>query len=151
MNMRRIVYVILVLICFCGCQKRDEFDIKFESMQTQTFKEESQYINTELNVIEISDEIYRYQVIINEPHANLDDLRAFVVCDQMIGDTVASIGFYDEDKYCLYLDKIDIENGYYEGVSLMGLASEKEMTCHLYISFNVDNRFIEEYIELRSE
>ena len=151
MNMRRLVYVFFVLLCLCGCQQKNEFEIKFESIQTQTFQKESQYLNTELKVIEISEDLYRYQVIINEPNANLDDINAFVVCDQMIGETVASIGFYDENKFNLYLDKINAENGYYEGVSLMGLAGEKGMTCKLYISFYKDNRFVEEYIELRSE
>lgn len=151
MNMRRILCVFLVVLCLCGCHQKDEFERKYESMQTETFQTKSQYFSTKLKVVEIGENLYRYQVVINEPTVNIDNIKAFVVCDHIVGETIPSIGFYDEDKINLYLDKIDTGKGYYEGISLMGIANDDEIVCKLYIAFNVEDNKIEEYIELRSE
>ena len=146
MNMRRWIVLLVCLMCLVGCANKDEFTLLVEGMSKQTFETESRYVDLMLELKEIGEDVYRYRLVINQPKANLDNVKAFVVCDESAESTIPSIGFYDNDKCNLYISKIDLENNYYEGISLMGLTTENSVVCSIYLSYEVNGEIYEEYI-----
>ena len=149
--MRKLFIVFLIIFVSFGCSKKDEFTSLLENMSVQEYKSNSEYLNCELNIDQINNQLYRYRIVINQPKDNLDHIRAFVVCDKAAENTIPSIGFSENDNCNLYIDKIDIENNFYEGISLMGLANEADIECQLYLSYQIDNQTYQEYIVLRGK
>lgn len=137
----------IVCLLLCGCAKKDLVTIKSEQLMKQTsYLQTSAYVHVEVNLMEISDEVYRYHVVFNQPNVNIDDFKALVITDDATQTTIPSIGLYDNDKCNLYIDKIDRENNYYEGVSLMGLTTQNQVRCLIYLSGVVDGETFEEYL-----
>lgn len=150
-NMRKYFICLVMFLLIIGCTKKDEFSEKLEMISTQTFEEKSSYVDCDLDVQEINDNLYRYCVKIHQPKENLDDVKAFVICDQAAENIIPSYGFYENDKCNLYINKIDKDNNYYEGISLMGLSKDKTINCKLYISYQMDGVEYEEFILLRGK
>ena len=150
-NMRKYFICLVMFLLIIGCTKKDEFSVKLEMISTQTFEDKSSYVDCDLEVQEINDNLYRYCVKIHKPKANLDNVKAFVICEQAAENTIPSYGFYENDKCNLYINKIDKNNNYYEGISLMGLSKEKTISCKLYISYQIDGVEYEEFILLRGK
>jgi len=148
MYMRRWILFFFLLITLIGCEKKDELTQLVDCIENQTFVNESNYLNCQLELTTLNNQLNRYRVIINQPKKDLNHVKAFVVCKQQSGSTIPSIGFYENDNCNLYINKIDVENNFYEGVTLMGLTKEQEIECYLYLSYIINNEKIEEYILL---
>ena len=79
--MRKLFIVFLIILVSFGCAKKDEFTSLLENMAVQEYKSNSEYLNCELIIDQINNQLYRYRIVIDQPKDNLDLIRAFVVCD----------------------------------------------------------------------
>lgn len=146
--MRRWILIFFLLMFCCGCQPKDSLTSIINEMPSYNYQEKSEYVNCTLELVKMTDKTIRYRVIIDQPKANLDNVRAIALCNNKIGETIPSFGFYENDKCNLYINKTDVKKSYYEGISLIGLTDETSITCYVYLSFEVAEEVVEEYIIL---
>lgn len=146
--MRKIVVIFICLITLIGCQKKSPLEQLIESMPQQTYTTESNQLNVSLDLKTLDDSTIRYRVLIDNPKENLDNVKAIVLCEEAISEEIPSFGFYENDKCHLYKNKIDKENNYYEGLSLMGLTKTEQIKVYVYLSYEINDELFEEYILL---
>jgi len=147
---------ILLILFLCSCSHPAEnisvYDQMVEQLnQREDYVSESEYFNCELNVTPYEDGKYRYDVIIDQPKIDMENVKAIAVCESEKSAIYPSLGLEEGDICHLFTDKIDKANAYYEGVRLSGISETENVSVRVYVAFTHDHQMYEQYIRLDGE
>lgn len=143
--MKKLLVLLLVLLCLSGCQSVGEEDIDPNQRYfalVDAIKERDSYI-TNSNYFDISTEIatidggYRYYVTIDNPRIAMYDIEAVAIEKDVdyTSNMAANIGVFEETKYSMIPNQKNADKGYVSGIVISGTCSSPETTLYIYVSF----------------
>lgn len=154
-HMRKIS-LCLLLIFLCACQptwqesENTIYDEMVDRIENHTeYIENSSFFSCRLIVSSLGNDQYQYDVIIDQPTINMDEVRAIAIVDGEDSDLFPSIGLEEGDTCYLYPDYVDQSQHYYEGIRLSGISLTPINEVKLYVSFVNDQTYYEQYILLK--
>ena len=153
--MRKIgLCLLLVLLCACQSDWQETentiYDEMVERIENHTdYIDSSAYFSCRLVVSSHADDQYQYDVIIDQPTLNMDDVRAIAIVEGEDSELFPSIGLEEGDTCYLYPGYIDQSAHYYEGIRLSGISLQPIQDVKLYISFVNEQTYYEQYIVLK--
>lgn len=155
--MRRYL-VICMLLCFmAGCTTHQDIDPAMQEYNQieeniRKYKTYDEQFPFEINLIfnQIENE-WRYDLVIDNPDVNMYDIKVLSYCQSQKDQICPSIGIFDEEVYNLKPNYISKNEGYYKGIQLSGITSDKE-NVYVYVCYYADENYqekIEKYIEVK--
>lgn len=139
--MKKMLMSIICLAMLLGCQKQNEnSDFREYEMIIETLKKCQIFDEPTFQVRLIYNELekgYRYDVVIDEVQIDMYDIEAICYNETSLDEIYPTIGLFDKEQYHLKKDYVDKKNGFYKGIQLSGISSQKNDVL-LYISFYTD-------------
>lgn len=153
-------YLILCLLCLiligCHHELSDNNMNKYSEIKNTLTKCKDFDKDFPFQVSVVYNEIqgqWRYDLIIDQPVVSMYNITAISYSQYQTDEISPNIGIFDEIKYHLVPDYVNKENGYYKGIQLSGIVSQKS-NVYVYISYYTDQNYqnkIEKYIEVKDE
>ena len=146
--MKKILVTMLCLTLLCGCQS-NKIDINEERAQVyasyitaiqdnENFMEESSYFDISTAMNKISENEYRWDVIIDSPKVAMYEIQILAVERNVIGTLrddkiMPSFGILEEEVYNMIPNQVDLNKGYVEGFILSGMTELPEVTIEVMV------------------
>lgn len=148
----------ILLLCFimvlsaCGMTAPEKASV-YEQMVQQIHEEKnyiskSEYFDCTLTVRKYASGGYQYDVVINHPKIDMENVKAIAICETEQSDLFPSLGLEEGDICHLFVNQIDKENNYYEGIRLSGISSQDHPQVKLYVAFTANQQIYEQYLLL---
>ncbi|MEA5017779.1 MAG: hypothetical protein VB009_03560 [Erysipelotrichaceae bacterium] len=136
--MRKILIMIIFVVFLGGCaSKSDSIDkIKLENYayiyqtitDNDTFNAVANYYDLQVVMAKISDQQYRYDIIIDNPKIAMYDIKIMAVennVDFSLADKMMpSIGIFDDEEFNMVPYQINKDLGYVKGLVISGLTDK---------------------------
>ena len=94
-----------------------------------------------------SNDQIRYDVIINDPQIEMDNIKAIAYVDKKNKD-IPSIGLLEENSFSLKPNYVNKEEGFYKGINLSGLTTKTEFKVKIYFTYENNGILEERYVIL---
>lgn len=140
--MKKIICILLIGFLLCGCtsdmsHEETNPDERYYGMITlikdcDTFQQESGYFDIYAEMAAIDDG-YRFYVVVDKPRIAMYDVNILCIENGVdyTKNMAANVGIFDEKKYNMIPNQINIDKGYVEGLVASGISTDKE--CELYV------------------
>ena len=161
--MKKILTVLLVLLCFCGCSEIGKknvdpnqryFALIDTIIERDSFINVSNYYDLNVEMAKIDDG-YRYYVTIDNPRSALYDIEAIAIEKDVdyTNKMAANIGIFEDSVYSMIPNQKNPEKGYVSGLVMSGVTDSPEIVLYIYVSFkNEDYSNIHnEYFKLETK
>lgn len=144
--MKKILILLLSLLCLCGCTEIGKEDInpnqRYFSLIENIAEHEGSFLTTS-NYYDINVEMakindgYRYYVTIDNPRAALYDVEALAIEKDVdyTNTMAANVGIFEESVYSLIPNQKNPDKGYVSGLVMSGISTNPETTLYIYVSF----------------
>ncbi len=166
--MKKLLILLVVLFTLTGCSKinRQIEEEKYNSyltsykaiLEAENKLESSDFYNIELVVNQLNDEVYRYDIIIDEPRIAMYDIKALAVIDGIILDVdtenmMPSIGIMDDGNINMIPYQVNREMNYVEGIDLSLLSTSDKLNISVIVDWKINSKdkSYREYINLYGE
>ena len=147
--MKKILIVLCLLVLFSGCQQKvnvdDSRQEKYDSyiiavQDIEDSKETSAFFDVSCVMNKLSENEYRYDVIIENPKVAMYTVEVLAVETTVAGTVITdklmpSVGIFDEVTYNMIPNQVDIEKGYPKGISVSGVTDRSEITLYVMVSW----------------
>ena len=146
--MKKFLITVLCFTLLCGCQK-NKIDIASERAQVyesyitaiqdnENFLEESNYFNITTAMNKLSENAYRWDVIVDSPVVAMYEIQILAIERNVIGTLredkiMPSFGILEDDVYNMIPNQVDLEKGYVEGFTLSGVTELPEVTIEVMV------------------
>ena len=146
--MKKILVSILCLALMCGCQS-NRIDINEERAQVyasyitaiqdnENFLSESNYFSIRTAMNKISDDEYRWDVIVDSPVVAMYEIQILAVERNVIGTLrddkiMPSVGILEDEVYNMIPNQVALDKGYVEGFTLSGITDLPEITIEVLV------------------
>ena len=136
--MRKILIMIIFVVFLGGCaSKSDSIDkIKLENYayiyqtitDNDTFNAVANYYDLQVVMAKISDQQYRYDIIIDNPKIAMYDIKIMAVENNvdfsLADEMMPSIGIFDDEEFNMVPYQINKDLGYVKGLVISGLTDK---------------------------
>lgn len=159
--MKKKFVFILILLLLTGCQSHQNDEDKIDDQLYQQYQEyyshltEADDFKTTIPECSVSlvlnhtnNDNTRYDVIIDQPKAVMENVKAIAYVENENEFNPPSIGLLEKETFTLNADETDKEKGIYKGINLSGITSLTDITVKVYLTFEQQDQFIERYIIL---
>lgn len=159
--MKKIFVFILILLLLTGCQSNQNDEDKIDDQLYQQYREYYSKMtkaddfdttipecSVRLVLNHTNNDNLRYDVIIDQPKAIMENVKAIACVENENEFNPPSIGLLEEETFTLNADTTDKEKGIYKGINLSGITSLTDITVKVYLTFEQQDQFIERYIIL---
>ena len=142
--MKRLLVILLCLI-LCGCkqigEEKIDMDQKYLSIidsinDHENFATSSKYFDVQCEMAKINDG-YRFYVTIDNPTLAMYDIQAMAIEKGVDYSKVmaASVGVVEDTKYAMIPNQANPDEGFYQGITISGIASIPLTTLYVYVNF----------------
>lgn len=143
--MKKIIAILLVLLCLVGCQDSGKKDSdpnqRYLSIidainEYDSFSSGSNYFSISGEMAKIN-EGYRYYITIDSPVIALYDVEA-VAIEKNVDYTnkmAANVGIFEDEQYCMIPNQKNPDKGFVSGLVISGTSEKSETTLYVYVSF----------------
>ena len=143
--MRKILIILLSLLCLCGCQEIGKenvdpnqryFSLIDSILEHELFAESSNNYDISVEMAKI-DGGYRYYITIDNPRSALYDVEAIAIENDVdyTNTMAANVGVFEESEYTMIPNQKNPEKGYVSGLVMSGVTDKSETTLYVYVSF----------------
>ncbi|MDO5812087.1 MAG: membrane lipoprotein lipid attachment site-containing protein [Bacillota bacterium] len=157
--MKRFFVFLILLLTLSGCQNTQNQDTVSKKLYNQyrqyyqlvtsshDFQAECEECSIQLIVNKTTNKQIRYDVIINNPKIEMDNIKAIAYVDKKNKD-IPSIGLLEENSFSLKPDYINKEEGFYKGINLSGLTTQTKFKVRIYFTYENNGIKKERYVIL---
>ena len=157
--MKRFFVFLILLITLTGCQNTENQDTISKQLYNQyrqyyqlvtsshNFQTECEECSIQLIINKTTNKQIRYDIIINNPKIEMDNIKAIAYVDKKNKD-IPSIGLLEEDSFSLKPDYVNKEEGFYRGINLSGLTTQTEFKVKIYFTYENNGTKEERYVIL---
>jgi len=144
--MRKWLIGLLALVLLCGCNtsttgkesaEMSLYNDIVEDLASRTSFDEATDFQLAVTFTEIS-ERYHYVVTLTNTTITMKDVRMLTWSEYIDDDYHPSLGIFEDPSYSLRPDYVDKDKGWYKGIALSGIVSEKS-TVRVYLSYTDDD------------
>jgi len=152
--MKKILVILITLLCLTGCSKDYKIYKTYKNyyqdlLKTDIKSSTSENFNVQLVKNELEDDNYRYDIIIDNPKIEMRDIVALAIVDNGEFDKenmMPSLGIFD-DKYSLIPNDIDLSQLKAKGLNLSIVLKEEKVQFKLFIEYtNTEGKIVKEYL-----
>ncbi len=148
--MKKFFVTLLVILMLAGCrqetrqldeEKYDAYLTYYQSILDYENKQtSSQNFDIKLAANKINDELYRYDVIVDNTRIAMYGIEVLVIIDDLTMEIdnsrmMPSIGIFDEDEYTMIPNQVDRNKNIVRGIDLSFTANEPEVSVSVMVSF----------------
>lgn len=141
--MKKIGYVVLILLLMCGCEKKiDPKQKEYQDTVEQLQEKKEKKFDTEFPfVVDVSldsftDDEITYSVVIDQPVVPMKNIKAIAIHDVETDDIFPSIGILDEPLH-LYPNEVDESSKKVKGIALVGYIKTKKKIGEFHMNLKV--------------
>lgn len=157
--MKRFFVFLILFLILTGCQNTQNQDTVSKQLYNQyrqyyqlvtsshDFQTECEECSIQLVVNKTSNDQIRYDVIINNPQIEMDNIKAIAYVDKKNKD-IPSIGLLEENSFSLKPNYVNKEEGFYKGINLSGLTIKTEFKVKIYFTYENNGILEERYVIL---
>ena len=166
--MKKLILTLLVILMLTGCRKEarqldeekyDAYLTYYQSILDYENKlSSSQNYDIKLAANKINDELYRYDVIIDNTRIAMYGIEILVIIDDLTMEIdtsrmMPSIGIFDEEEYTMIPNQIDRNKNIVRGIDLSFTTNEDNVSVSVMVSFydKDKTRNTKEYFSLSAE
>ncbi len=149
--MKKIILILAMLVALVGCssdverqideEKYNAYLTYYQSILDFSNKQtSSEYFDITVVVNKVSDEEYRYDVVVDNPRVAMYNLIVLVIVDNVSStintdEMMPSIGIFEDDDYAMIPGQVYTDNNYIEGVDLSLTDSSDSISISVMVSF----------------
>ncbi|MDI9540128.1 MAG: hypothetical protein QM204_01445 [Bacillota bacterium] len=170
LKMRKLLTILFLIVTLFGCDNNDdarELDKeKYNAYLTyysailaaENKLTESQCFDIELVVNKLSENEYRYDVIIDNPRVAMFNIKALAIIETLSleidkENMMPSVGILDDYRYNMVPGQVDVKNEFYEGIILSLTSKESSLRVSVMVDYKPlnDEQAVRQYFSLYTE
>ena len=167
--LKKLLAVLLILTALCGCQKNNTRQLDEEKynaylaayqaiLDYEGKKESSAYFDIKLVCNKLSENSYRYDLIVDNPQVSMCEIMILMV-EENIALTIdttrmmPSIGIFEDTAVNMIPFQVAQDKGYVKGIDLSMLSNQSSMRAGIVVSFKNWDKTVttREYFSLNAE
>ncbi len=166
--MKKIIICILILCTLWGCnnnarkldeEKYNTYLTYYQSiLDSDSKKEKSQCFDLSLAVNKIDDNLYRYDIIIDNPRVAMYEIKALAVIDNLTievdkNQMMPSVGILDNTNYNMIPFQVDTEKDFVSGIVLSLTSEQPALRISVMIEWKDSTglNYVREYLSIYGE
>ena len=148
--MKKLLVVLLVLAVMSGC-KKEEIDIDaaraeqyasyikaIQDNETFMTAADSQNYDIQLVMNQVDENVYRYDVILDNPRVAMYDIQMIAIEKDVLGtlrddQIMPSVGILEEDKYSMMPNQVDMNKNVPMGLDISGTTDQKTVYLQVMV------------------
>ncbi|MDO4377648.1 MAG: hypothetical protein Q4C64_00675 [Erysipelotrichia bacterium] len=166
--MKKIIICILILFTLWGCdnnarkldeEKYNTYLLYYQSiLDSDSKKEKSQCFDFSLAVNQIGENLYRYDIIIDNPRVAMYEIKALAVIDNLTievdkNQMMPSVGILDNKNYNMIPFQVDTEKDFVSGIVLSLTSEQSALRISVMIECKDSSglNYVREYLSIYGE
>ncbi|MGI6608331.1 MAG: hypothetical protein ACOX1F_05050 [Erysipelotrichaceae bacterium] len=164
--MKKLLILLFLVIILSGCNRDEPRQLDKEKynayltyyssiLAAEDKQEKSECFDIELVVNKLSENEYRYDVIVDNPRVAMFNIKALAIIETLSLEInqekmMPSVGILDDSTYNMVPGQLDQKNGFYEGIILSLTSGESALRVSIMVDYKPlnDEKTIRQYFSL---